>query len=275
MSTFVSGLNKTINQEADKILKKFSKGRINEGEALKRFEALIDKKLSKTTIVVRYSLLKKKAKLSKAPASFINKIKPPSDILKIVLKQNLDRRDEQTVLNVKISDINKIIELKNSENPIDLSLYLLLVSGRRSHELLNAEFSKVKNSKLKVHIKGLSKIKSNPDECDFPILISSRRFIKLVKKMREYEVNKSTFTTLLGRHLKRAMSYKSKPPSLIPADEWTPHMLRGIYANYMFKHHNPKGKKVNTFIRDVLCQYTTDASMSYTQYKLPQKTLKF
>ena len=49
---------------------------------------------------------------------------------------------------------------------------------------------------------------------------------------------------------------------------WHAHMLRGVYAAYLFKFDNPENTKINTFIKNKLCHTTIDASLSYTGYTM-------
>ena len=150
------------------------------------------------------------------------------------------------------------MELRKSKNIFDIAIFLLFVSGRRTSELLSAKFINIKGSK-DIGIKGILKRTDGGNDCVFTPMINKTLFFKILKEFNKLLkfTNLNTFQRTLNRKIKNILG-----------DDIHPHVMRGMYALYMFEFRNNKNKKINTFIRDALCHQSINASLNYTGYKV-------
>jgi len=251
----VKGLSIVLNTKGNKIFNNLKKKKISNDRAITKLERLIySGDPTYGTLSVRYSLFKKKFRELGIDKDFLDEFRPPEKLTYQVLKDNKEIRDNRKLFPVSMFQVEKIIDLKESDHLIDLALYLLLVSGRRTNELINAKFFRGKHKK---HIKIIGLSKSKINSCEFPILISRQRFMKLINYFQNLDVNKNTFSVLLNRRIKKLLGQK-----------WTAHKLRKVYAKYLYKYNNPDNMKINSFIKNVLCHSTIESSLNYTDVKL-------
>ena len=246
-------LPKKLQKEVDVIKKDFDENKPQ--ETLDKIKKLFGGKFSNRTISTRYSLIKKEFKEITKNKDFLNKIKPLEEITKNLIEKNKTIRDNKKMFNVSKEIIEKILNLKNSVNPYDLAIFLLFVSGRRSNEILNSKFLNEKKNKL-IKMEGISK-RTDINNFEFIPLVNKTSFFKIYKKFKKFNLNKDTFPRLLSLRIKKMLG-----------NEFHPHMLRGIYASYLFKFKNPKELKINTFIQHVLGHSSIDSSLSYTGYDI-------
>lgn len=257
-------LSKKLSEEAKRIGKEFSESK-DEKKALSQIKKAIcgsDKKCSDRTQSVRYSQFKKIISTFTNNIEFLKKIKPHDEITKRLIIKNTEIRDNKKMLIIPREIMVKLISLKNSINPYDIALYLLLMSGRRISEILEAKFSL---SSIKGHIKmeGAKKTRFNDSVLDFKPIGTPKAFLRHLKKFRKLEVNPITYPRMLGLRLKKLLG-----------NEWHPHMLRGLYAIYLFKFDNPDLLKINSFIQSALNHKTIGASLSYTGYSIKDVSSK-
>ncbi len=222
-------------------------------------KVILDKKPSERSQSVSYSVVKKMMKEYSANQDFLRKIKPSDEITKRLIKKNAEIRDNKKILAVSKETIKKIIAMKTSTDPHELAMYLLFVSGRRSSEILDCDFRLAKDKK---HI-ATTKLKkarngdNNNEEATFSTITRPTTFLKIATRFKGMNVNKVTFPRMMGMKIKQMID-----------PTYHPHMLRGIYAAYMFKFNNPEKLKINSFIKQALNHKSIEPSLSYTGYSL-------
>lgn len=259
----IKGLNKKLNSEGNDIFKKLSEQKVNNKQAIELLEKLINsQKITDRTKTVHYSLLKRKFRELGASEEFLEQFRPPEKLINDVLASNKKSLENKKEITITKSQIKKIIDLKKSKDPLNVALYLLLVSGRRTHELLNAEFT-LCSKKGYLKIIGLSKTKSQKDICIFPLLCPIKRFFRLLKYFKESNPNPKSLTILLNLRIKGIVS-----------QDWYVHMLRGIYALINYQINNPENLKLNSYVQSVLCHTTIEASIPYIKYNLSNDEIK-
>ncbi len=222
--------------------------------------AIMVSKPSDRTQSVRFSQIKKYFR-ENTPANpeFLAQIKPADELTKKLIEINAKTRDSAKVVEIPLETINKLKALKTSTDPLTLAIYLLFASGRRSAELINAKFSQ-SDKKGMVNINGLVKTRGKDMTGSFVPIGTPSNFLKLIRKFQASKPNPGTFNRLVGIRLKRLLG-----------PDWHPHNLRGAYATYLFKHHNPKGLKINTFLQQALNHSSVISSLSYTGYSIGDK----
>jgi len=210
------------------------------------------------TITIRYSLVKKMFKEITDDKSFLSKIKPDPKITETIIEQNNKIRDDKKLIIIDRADIKQTLSYGFSNDVYDLFIFLLFVTGRRTHELFSANFVNVMKSK-NIRIEGVAK-RTDEGICEFPPLISKTKFFKIYNRYKklQHKTNQNTFHRGLNRHIKK----------VFPNKKWNPHVFRGMYVMYGYKFRNTKRQKINTFIKEHLCHQSINASMNYTQYKL-------
>ena len=250
-------LSKKNQEELNKVIKNYNEN--NKDETLVNIKSIImDNNPKPRTISTRYSIIKKQFKKITKDNEFLNKIKPEESITNELIIINAKIRDEKKQIELSSDMVNKIKLLSKSNDPFELAIYLLFISGRRTSELLTADFTNIKKSKA-VGINGVKKRTDGGNGCSFIPITTKTKFFKLYKKFKkilEYK-NINTFHRSLNRRVKKILGKGVRP-----------HDLRGYYVTYMFKFRNKENKKINTFIRDNLCHQSINASLNYTGYKI-------
>lgn len=250
----------TLPTEIQSDISKLIEGKSDDDviQALKKY--LDEKYDSEATRVVRYSQVKKWLKPQVSQAVY-DAIKPPSDVTERIIEKNKETRDAGKVKTITNDVIEKLFGFANSDDPFQLFMYILFVSGRRTTEVLQGDFKSAKG-RGKVEFDGLLKTRGDtPPKAIIEIIGDKTTFLKAVRRCRKkVKASGHTFDTF-KRYLDRRIKKEFGPG-------FRAHTLRGIYANYMYEFNNPQKKKINTFIKDVLNHNSIDSSLSYTQYKL-------
>ncbi len=230
----------------------------NKEETIKsiKFIVLEDSPMPRTQSA-RFSRIKTLFKTISEDEVFLKKIRPDPKITEDIIKDNVETRDERRLINITEEMINKILKIKDSNDPHELAIFLLFVSGRRVAELLEAEFINKKKIK-KVIIFGVKKRTDNT-ECQFIPLINKTRFFKQLRRFDMFKkfINMDTFHRTLNRKIK-----------VILGESFKPHTLRGMFVTYSFKFRNKDNLKINTFIMRALCHQSINSSLNYTQYRI-------
>lgn len=249
-------LSKKLNNDIHNLMNKLNDN--NKDDLIKKITELVLADNPKPrTQSARFSRIKTLFNTISEDKNFLNKIKPDKKITEDIIKDNIKIRDDQKLINIDENLIRKIMNFQNSNDPEELAIYLLLVSGRRVAELLEAEFINRKKNK-NVVIKGLKK-RSDFIECEFIPLITKTKFFKHLKRFNLLKkfINIDTFHRNLNNRVKNRLGEKYKP-----------HVLRGIYATYSFKFRNKQKKTLNKFIMDALCHQSINSSLSYNQFDI-------
>jgi len=251
-------ISKKLEVEINNIIQLYNKDR-NENYTLNLIKnAILSDNPKHRTISTRYSIIKKMFmnSISNIDNRFLDKIKPDDNITTSIIQLNENTRDNSKLIYIEEDDIYKLLSLANSDNVYELLIFLLFVTGRRISEIYESNFYDIKNTN-RIGINGVKKRSDHGNGCEFPILISKPNFFKLMHKFRLLTKNKSLDT--VNRNANRYMKN-------ILGDDFHVHNLRGMYANYLFRFRNKDNIKINTFIRDVLCHQSIDASINYTGY---------
>ena len=233
----------------------------NKKNILKKIKSLIIlDNPSDRTITVRFSTAKKIFGETIKDLDFLKEIRPDSDLTKKVIQDNEEIRDTRRMKDINIDMFKKIINLKNSNNIYDNYLYALFISGRRTSELISATFKKGVGKNIYI-MDGLLKTGSENAEdkiCNFKTL-SNKSFLILIRKIKK---------EIKQRKIKQFKKNLDNRIRFLFDGEITPHTLRSIYINYLYKFHNPENIEINPFIQQYLNHKTIKASLSYTGIKI-------
>lgn len=206
----------------------------------------------------RYSQAKNITRKSIENEDFLINIKPDEGITKKAREMNSTYMDNKKITTIHAEQLQFLMKYRNSHNPDELALYLMLTSGRRLKELCERDFKNIKHSKNKIHIHGVSK-RSDPKQFfEIQLLDSKTIFLKSLKEMKKKIKNKKygSFQKAVMRKMKKVLRH-----------EFHPHMLRRIYAMYLFTFRNSKNININAFVQKVLKQQTIGSSIYYTTIK--------
>ncbi len=248
-------LSKKLKEEMDDLIKNINK--LSEKELLSNIKkAVYEGKPKDRTVTWRYSMIKKYLKPHIKDKELLHKVKPEDELTSKVIKQNVEKRDNEKRLIVTEKLIRKIMSFEKSCDIYEQYIYLLLVSGRRLRELTDSKFINVKSSNL-IIIEGLKKTRGFKLglKVMFKPLVSKTKFFRVYRKFNRTYRN-SNIKNISG-NLQRIIKQKLDP-------NLKAHDLRKIYAVYSYRFRNTKNKKINTFIKDALNHSSIDASISYT-----------
>lgn len=246
-------LSKITKQKITNLGKKLNEK--NKNEILKKIQNLIiGRTPSFRSQSVNFSLAKSLMKKYTIDKDFLKKIKPSDEIIEKVLSEDIKNRDKRSMVSIKKEDIEKIMGYNMSDNLYELAIYLLFSSGRRTQELTNSKIKNIKKSN-KLVIDNIIKRTDKNQNLHFITLIPKTNFLKNIKKFKKIYnyTNKNTFQRNLNRTIKRKMG-----------EDFYPHLLRKMYANYLFKMRNTNNIAINPFIKSVLLQQSITSSLYYT-----------
>lgn len=248
---------KSLKQELEKCNEDYNKKNIKE-TLVKIKKIILSGNPKKRTITVRYSVARNlfKAKYG-SDDDIIKYIKPDDKITESVIHDNLETRDSRKLFEVSEELFSKILSLGKSTNIYDRFLYALLVSGRRTSELLDATFTSGHGPLVKMD--GILKTRDVDKTCEFKVLTNKTKFLKRIKGIQK-EIKQRRIRTFKKNLDNRINTVFNKALN--------PHKLRAIYVNYLFKFFNKEDLQINPFIQNTLCHKTINASLSYTGVKI-------
>lgn len=230
------------------------------------------------TISNRYSLIKKNIKenFDGFDEKFIQSIKPPEEITKKILADDMEMRSLKSnfMFNQKIVD--DIISLQDSNDLYDIGIYLQFISGRRASEIYQhinehdkIKVDRIKNKPTLIKFSTLHKKNNNKFEVIelIPNTLDSNQFKTLYNKLNK-ELNISTQDYINRINLK----LKNMFPKI---SNMSSHKLRGMYARYMYETNNKEDQNINGYITKILNHGSPESSLSYSNYKfIPNKEEK-
>ncbi len=259
-------MSKAFNKKLNEIVSDYKKDS-NETKVLSELKKLIMSHKSERYITVLYSKAKKEFKKHSKDQTFLKKISPPTELTQRVLSENVTRRDNQTMMQVDRDMLVEIAKFKSGRNSTQLAIWIMMVSGRRVSEVANGKFVVKKGSK-NIFFKGMLKKRTDVQgEHELFLLTSKTTFRKVYQKFKQMMKGRSSAT--LNDTVNKKLKSMFGP-------EMRSHKLRGIYANYIIKFHNPENLKPNTVIMNALGHSTTTTSLSYTGFELNfDKPVKF
>jgi hypothetical protein len=218
------------------------------------------------TISVRYSQFKKHIRDTHPGYSddFLKNLNPPAEMTKKIITENKQRKLERKMVKFDDELIDKILSLKDSDNPYEQAIYLQFISGRRINEIYSAPLRINNKQPLEVAMK-LSK--KNGDEKakyhKFNLLqntITNKEFKQKITKLRSSVngVSLQDFTNRVNRKVKQIID-----------KDLSSHDLRGLYAVYGFHTQNDDDTNLLGYINKVLNHGDTsiDSSQSYSNFK--------
>lgn len=262
-----------MTQAIYKDLDKFLEDDPEEKELKTKIDELVYKGTPATrTISSRYSLIKTYLRKTYDGLSddFLKSVKPPEEIIKALLSEDAERRQAKTNFNFSQEDVEKILELKESENAQDQAIYLQFISGRRASEIYQhkndhdlIELTRVRNKPELIKFSALHK-KKGDDKAEIvrliPDSLDSKQFKQKYNKLRVSLGDISTQDSInrVNKRLKELFPKKRDMSS---------HKLRGMYARYMYEEFNKDDQNINGFITDILNHDSPESSLSYSGYK--------
>ena len=218
------------------------------------------------TISVRYSQLKKHLRDTHPEYSdeFLKRLNPPIDLTRKLISENKQRKLARKMVKFDDALVEKLLSLKESDNPYDQAAYIQFVSGRRINEVFDNPIRISGPRKREVSMQ-LSK-KSGKEKGKyhkFELMkdtLTNLDFKKMINRLRSSVngVSLSDFTNRVNRRLKSNVR-----------KDLSSHDLRGLYAVYRFHTDNPEDINLIGYINKVLNHNdaSIDSSQSYSNFK--------
>lgn len=260
-------INKVLLKEIENVI---LDGKLTNENILKKLDKILNSDdVKPRTLSLRYSVAKKiyLTKRKDPDIEFSKKIKPDDNITSEIIKVNQEIRDNKRQLLIPAKLIKDIIKLKKSDDLRDIYIYILLISGRRFSDIFDnalpetssdiVKYSKDPSNKNNIVVIGLKK--RDKSLCKFKALTNRSDFFKILKKINiGLNSSKLAFRKSLALHIEKLGKRNNLSFKL------TPHMMRGIYAVYIWTFRNDGNFKINTSIQNSLCHVSINSSNSYT-----------
>jgi integrase len=159
---------------------------------------------------------------------FYKLVKAPTEFYNDLFENTKSNRLKKQPKTLNQNDINILFNLKNSDDPWKLYIWLLFVSGRRLNELFDNKISKISIDKIKLDF--ISKKENIPDENIVHLLVPSNDFFDVLNKF----INLKKTTPVLNKlpYYQTAINRTLKKLKL-SNNELTSHSLRKTYLTYM------------------------------------------
>ena len=236
-------------------------GKLSDEEILSKVKGIVfTNNPSDRTITWRYSLIKKKLK-PRVSTELAEKIKPDKKITEKVLKENIKVRDNRKMKPISQELIEKIISFGKSNNPYEMYIYVMFVTGRRLREVIDGKFTNKKGSK-NISMKGIKK--SRKKELDDEII----EIIPLVAKTKFFRVYNKLIKIIKYSNIKHIENNLQRCIKKLLGPEFKSHDLRRLYAMYMFKFRNKDKETINPFLKKILHHSSIENSINYTDVEL-------
>lgn len=218
------------------------------------------------TITVRYSQIKKyiRDNYPQFDEEFLKTLTPPMDLTKKVISENKERKLTRKMVEFDQKLVEDILELRDSDNPYEVSIFLQFVSGRRVNELYDNDIRINSKSPREVSMRLSKKSSGSRNKYHkFNLLkdtITNKRFKDKLMKMRSSVngVSLADFTNRVNRKIKQLLR-----------KDLSTHDLRGIYAVFGFNTENDDDLNLLGYINKVLNHesQSLDSSQSYASFK--------
>lgn len=225
-------------------------------------------------VAKRYRLLATRAsRLSALKRAIIDKHHPEGDISEAVKALRLTD-DQYTAIKKKqheslverskrcievdyVAYINIVNTLRDSNNPAELTVWLLAVTGRRSSEITNGKSAFTAKSKYVVTFSGQLKTR-DPQPYDIPTLAPAAEVIANYERL--YEFKKRPYQAAVGRVVKQLFGNIGITK---------PHMLRSIYGHVCWELYGKSTKEsVIQYISSILGHASYDQVANYSCIKI-------
>lgn len=187
-----------------------------------------------------------------------NSLNAPTEIYDAVIKNAEKRRTEKIQLSLDIDTLQKLLDLKNTDDIYKLFTWLLFTSGLRLNEVFDNEVTFVCVDKIKV--KYISKKDNEPDNNLVYLLVPANEWIDIFNKFQKIKIEKNltnldTYHTAVKRVLNR----------LDINDKLSAHSLRKLYLTYQTEIRNVEPDKLPAIRTKKLLNHKNEStSVFYT-----------
>jgi hypothetical protein len=223
-------------------------------------------KPTERTITVRYSQLKKHIRELHPNYSdeFLRGLNPPKELTAKIIAENKERKMQRKLVKFDAALLNKIFDLRESDNVYSQAIYLQFISGRRINEIFDSDFRVSSKDPRQVSMR-LSK-KNGDDKMKFHKFellkdtSDNKTFKEMLKKMR---------TSINGMSVKDFTNRVNRKIRDVVRKDLSSHDLRGLYAILKFETDNPDNLTMIGHINKSLNHGDTsiDSSVSYSNFK--------
>jgi hypothetical protein len=263
--TYLETFEKKYKSDANKDIKK-NLAR----EIAKYFE---DTYTNLRTITTKVTQAKKWMREKTNDKDFYLNINPKKEITQNVIRINIKKLEENREFQkIKKSEIDKFLnEYRDSLNIYEIGFYILLNTGRRINEMIKniEKFTNKPRSNNIIYFSGILKKRKKDEKSErveIMTIDNKKDVMNAIRKMKKLlkMKNKTSFQRSLQSWIKK----------LSGEHKWTSHMLRSIYANYLFVTKNPKNQIYNAYIRERLHHKNLATSINYSDVKIIDDTKK-
>jgi hypothetical protein len=216
------------------------------------------------TITVRYSQMKKHIREIHPNYSdeFLRSLNPPKELTAKIIAENKERKMERKLVKFDAALLNKIYDLRESENVYEQAIYLQFISGRRINEIFDSDFRVSSKDPRQVSMR-LSKKSDDKKYHKFELLkdtSDNREFRDMLKKMR---------TSVNGIQIKDFTNRVNRKIRDVVRKDLSSHDLRGLYAVLKYETDNPDNLGMIAHINKSLNhgQTSIDSSVSYSNFQ--------
>ncbi len=214
------------------------------------------------TIATRYSLIKKflRSNYPELTEKQLKLVRPDEDITLGILQNDEIVKTKKKNIHFDKELVDKILDLKLTDDIYELAIYLQFISGLRANELRDKDFKiRIKDDNVRMM---LSKKKDNKKNKYYPInlipdTLNAKEFKNGLIQIRAFAdlLKPTDWIKRINRVVKKQVR-----------KDLTSHALRGMYASYMFNNHNPDNQNLNGYISKVLNHENGDSSLNYSNY---------
>jgi len=187
-----------------------------------------------------------------------NSLNAPTEIYDAVIKNAEERRTKKIPVSLDIDTLQKLLDLKNTDDIYKLFTWLLFTSGLRLNEVFDNEVTFVCVDKIKV--KYISKKDNEPDNNLVYLLVPANEWIDIFNKFQKIKIEKNltnldTYHTAVKRVLNR----------LDINDKLSAHSLRKLYLTYQTEIRNVEPDKLPAIRTKKLLNHKNEStSVFYT-----------
>jgi integrase len=253
-----------MSQRLFKVIKKYTTN--NEYEFIDLLE-FINKNIMEDdpkakTIATRYSLTKRflRDNYPELSENQLKLIRPDESITMGIIENDEIVKSNKTNIKFNKELVEKILDLKLTDNIYELAIYLQFISGLRANEIRDKDFKiLLKNNKVRM------RLSKKIDD----------------KKTKYYPIN-LILNTLTAKEFKNGLLQVRAFADLLKPTDWvkrvnrivkktvrkdlTSHNLRGMYSSYQFNTNNSDNQNINGFISKILNHENGNSSLNYSNY---------
>lgn len=215
------------------------------------------------TITIKISQTKRFFKQKTDDKELYLHINPDKEITKKVREMNISvlKKERQHII-VPKKYIDELIEkYRNSDKIAELYVYININTGLRIMEIIKGKFSNKCGAKNTIHFEGiLKKRQGDPGQVCITTIDKKSNVLRNTRKFKDLIKNKKPLS--LQRCIQNNVRKLTQPYG------FKTHLLRSLYANYMYEFRNPDRKIYNVFIAELLHHANLQSSINYTDIKV-------